>query len=204
MNRKTLILGAAALLACTTVSAQQAPNAPQRQRAQMDANADGSVSRAEAQAAAEARWTRMDANRDGRLDRSDREQARTQRRAEMFQHMDVDGNGSVSRAEWDQAADARAARQSADNGGAGRGRGEGRRARIARRGGGSGSGHHGGPGMIARLDSNRDQVITREEFMAAVTERHAAMDTNGDGNVTAAEREAQRAEHRGRQGNRAE
>lgn len=195
MIRKTLILGAAALLASTGAAAQQAPNAPQRERVQVDSNGDGAVSRAEAQAAAETRWTRMDTNRDGRLNQADWEQIRQQRRAEMFQRLDTDGNGSVTRAEWDQAADARAARM-----------GE----RLARRGDGEGRGHMGrrgrGPGggmaMIARVDTNRDRVITREEFFAAVTERHAAMDANGDGTVTAEERQAHRAARMERRGQR--
>jgi hypothetical protein len=194
MHRKTFFIATAALLTATGAAAQPAPNAPQRARIQVDTNADGSISRAEAQAAAEAHWTRMDANRDGRLDQADWDQIRTQRRAEMFQRLDSDGNGSVSRAEWDQAADARAARMGERMAQRGEGEGPGH---MRRRGRGHGAGPGGGRGMIARLDTNRDQVITREEFMAAVTERHTAMDGNGDGSVTAAERQAHRAERRG-------
>ncbi len=207
MNCKTMILCAAALLVGTGVAAQQAPNTPQRPRAEVDVNADGTISRAEAQAAAETRWTRMDANRDGQLDQADWNQVRSQRRAAMFQQLDTDGNGNVTRAEWDQAADARAARMGEQlaRRGAGESGGEGRGGHHVRHGRGHGGAiAGGGPAMVARLDTNHDQIITRAEFMASVTTRHAAMDANNDGNVTAAERQANRAERGGRRGGRSQ
>jgi hypothetical protein len=140
MKRKTLILAAAAVLISAGAAAQPGPDTPQRERAQADTNGDGSISRAEAQAAAETRWTRMDVNRDGQLNQADRDQMGAQQPAPMFQRLDSDGNGT----------------------------------------------------------------ITREEFMAAVERRHAAMDSNSDGNVTAAERQANRPERRGRGARRAQ
>ena len=189
MIRTHLLIAAAALCVGGIVSAQTAPPAgPARaERSNPDANGDGAITRAEAQAAGTARFARMDANSDGRLDQADWDQVRQQRRAAMFQRLDTDGNGSITRPEWEQAADQRAARM-----------GE----RMARRGaggpdGGRHGGHHGGPGgMGARLDTNHDRTVTREEFMAAVSERHGALDGNSDGTVTTAERAAHRAANR--------
>jgi hypothetical protein len=58
--------------------------------------------------------------------------------------------------------------------------------------------------MFARLDTNGDGVIDREEYRAQAAQRFDRMDTNKDGKVDAAERQAARdamEQMRGRRGN---
>jgi Ca2+-binding EF-hand superfamily protein len=57
--------------------------------------------------------------------------------------------------------------------------------------------------MFARLDTNGDGVVDREEFRAQAAQRFDRMDTNKDGKVDAAERQAAREameQMRGRRG----
>ncbi|GAB4141362.1 MAG: hypothetical protein Tsb0016_08950 [Sphingomonadales bacterium] len=58
-----------------------------------------------------------------------------------------------------------------------------------------GEGHHGqamaGKGMMM-LDSNKDGVISQEEFAASHDKRFSRLDADGDGKITAEEREAMR------------
>jgi Ca2+-binding EF-hand superfamily protein len=49
-----------------------------------------------------------------------------------------------------------------------------------------------GGGMLSRLDTNGDGVVTREEYNADVAARFARLDTDKDGKVTQAERDAAR------------
>ncbi len=199
-SRRAAIAASLGVLMLGGTMAQAQTAQPARtQRPAVDTNGDQSVSRAEAQAAAESRFARMDANSDGQLNSADWEQIRQQRRAAMFTRLDADRNGSISQAEWNQAADQRAQRMGerlAQRGAARDGQEphrEGRHGGRRHRGGG----HHGMAGAM-RLDTNHDGTIMRDEFLAAVLERHAAMDSNGDGSVTGAERQAHRAEHRRR------
>jgi hypothetical protein len=48
----------------------------------------------------------------------------------------------------------------------------------------------GGMGMMMHADTNHDGVLTREEMLADVDQRFAAMDTNHDNKVSAEERAA--------------
>ncbi len=209
ITRNRLILSAAAiaLVAAGGVAAQSPSNTVQsEQRARPDANGDGNLTRAEATAHATARFARMDANDDGRLTTADRAAARERRRDEMFAGMDADGNGAVTRAEYDAAGEASDAR-----------RAERREARAERRGGEerAGAGHRGGRHMgmrggrgrggavaLRRADTNNDQAIDSAEFIAAAETRFARADSNSDGTVTAAERQARRASMRDRMGRR--
>lgn len=51
--------------------------------------------------------------------------------------------------------------------------------------------HHRGHGdMFAKLDANKDGVITRDEAIAAADARFAKLDTNGDGRITQDEMKA--------------
>ncbi|WHU03741.1 MULTISPECIES: EF-hand domain-containing protein [unclassified Sphingomonas] len=47
-----------------------------------------------------------------------------------------------------------------------------------------------GGGMLSRLDTNGDGIVTKEEYNAGIAARFAALDTNKDGKVSEAEREA--------------
>jgi len=74
-----------------------------------DADKDGRISRAEAQAAqakSADRFDEMDANKDGYLDRADMQARFAQRRGECFAKADADGNGQLSRAEFDRMGEA--------------------------------------------------------------------------------------------------
>ena len=204
-NRMILSAAALALFTAGGVAAQSrsattAVSAPEQVRP--DANGDGNLTRAEAMAAAEARFARMDASRDGRIDAADREAGRERRRDAMFARMDSDSNGSVTRAEFDAASEAMDARRAERR----ETRSERREGRADRRGG-----DRRGPGARAyragqrmeqarMADTNNDRAIDRAEFMAAAEARFARADSNRDGTVTAAERQAQRGERRGRRG----
>jgi hypothetical protein len=177
MTKITLALASAATLALAASAAYaQAPARP-------DNGAD--LTRAQVQTSTAEMFTKLDANKDGTFDAADRtllEAQRTQQQAERqharFEQLDTDKNGSLSRAEFDAALDHARDRVA--------GRGDGKR-------GPGGKGGPGGPGM-GKLDG--DKPITQAEFTAAALARFDRADTNRDGTVTAAERQAQRAERR--------
>src|SRR3546814_20581700 len=58
--------------------------------------------RAEVQTRAAEMFAKLDANQDGKLDTADRAAKRAERQAKKFTRLDADGNGSISKAEWDQ------------------------------------------------------------------------------------------------------
>ena len=93
----------AAALAIGGIAVAQAPDTPPpplEDGFHMDANGDGTVTRAEAQAAAEALFTKLDVNKDGKLDKADREARRAQMREDMFKRLDTNGDGVISKAEF--------------------------------------------------------------------------------------------------------
>ncbi|WP_439568115.1 EF-hand domain-containing protein [Sphingopyxis sp.] len=189
MNKKIafLTLGAA-LIAVPVIAAPGAKG---------DADGNGTLTRAEAQAHATQMFARMDANKDGKIDPADRAAQHTERQAKMFAAIDADGNGSISKAEWDQHRADRAAKRAergdkrADAGEAGEGK------RHGMRGHGKRGGHHGmRGGMMAKADTNGDKAISQAEFQTAALARFDAADANKDGQVTAEERQAQRGEWR--------
>ena len=57
---------------------------------------------------------------------------------------------------------------------------------------------HRGAAMMMHADANHDGVITRAEAMAEADARFAKLDTDGDGQVTAAEMQARRSAMRDR------
>lgn len=182
---KKIVIGlslAAALTAGGAVYAQGA----------MHRDGDGVATRAEAQAKAEERFTKRDANRDGKLDASDREA----RRAAMFDRMDADKNGQVSRAEFIAMHTMRQGMRAARHAGGDHAmNGEGRGGEMSgyRMGG---RGMHGG--MIRIADANGDGAITRQEFVTASLTRFDRGDANRDGQLTSEERSAARGAMRGR------
>ena len=156
------------------VMAQQA-NRPARAQAEMTQAAfvDARV----------ARLTAADANNDGTVTVEERQATRQAKRAERsdsrFDRMDANGDGSISRAEFDAPRQARAERgpraeRAAMRGPRG-GRGGERAARMAER----------GPVVIAEARAKAEQAFAR-------------MDADGNGVVTAAERQALRGERRAR------
>lgn len=195
--RKTLLatgaVGVLAILAGAAFaqSTTQAPRAPHALRG--DANADGRISRDEFVQGRVARLTAVDANRDGSVSpeemRSGIDTRRNQQVSARFDAADADGNGMLSREEFVSAHGSRGER-------AGRGghRGGGHRMGASRAGVdlNGGARREGGPVAIA-------------DVQARTTAAFARLDKDGDGYVTADERQAARGEMRqNRQARRAE
>jgi Ca2+-binding EF-hand superfamily protein len=109
----------------------------------------------------------FDRNGDGKLDRAevpDRFQG-------LFERADADKDGTLTRDELKQSANATVQE------GAGRGRGEGE---------GRGFGRGRGPGMdplIRALDLNRDGILSEDEI-AGAPDALKALDANGDGQLS--------------------
>lgn len=156
--------------------------------------------RAEAQARATQMFAKMDANKDGRLDATDRAAQRAERQAKRFASLDADGNGSISKAEWDQhGADRTAKRAERREKRAAAGEaGEGKRHHGMRGGHGKRGGHRGM--MIGKADTDGDKAISQAEFQTAALARFDAADANKDGQVTREERQAQRGAWRAKRG----
>ena len=151
--------------------------------------------RADAQTRAAEMFARMDVNKDGKLDAADRAAKRAEMQAKKFASLDADGNGSISKAEWDQHGADRAAKRAergerrAAAGEASDGKRHGMRGHHGKRGGG----HHGmGGRMMGKADTDGDKAISQAEFQTAALARFDAADANKDGQVTAEERKAQR------------
>lgn len=189
-NLKKLSLGLSAVaLTVGGIAVAQAPaNPPKMERPKIDADGDGTVTRAEAQAAATAMFAKMDVNKDGKLDKADREQSRQQMQERRFAKLDANGDGSISKAEF-------TADRGPQGGPEGKGppppggEGPGKDGRGMRgHHGGRGHGPHGG---MMDADANKDGAISQAEFMAAAMKRFNAEDTNHDGKVTKEERKAQ-------------
>ena len=174
MRKVIFPLAAAALaVAAGTAAIAQPAGGPQAER--------GPQTRDAAEARAKVAFARMDVNQDGKIDAADREA----KRAQAFDKLDTDGNGALSRAEFDARGDkarkGRGDRQALRGDGRGDGRGEGMR------------GHRGGKHGMARMaDTDGDGTITQAEFNAAALARFDRADTDRDGTVTDAERKAVR------------
>jgi hypothetical protein len=189
---KKFALGlSAATLAIGGVAYAQAPTG----KPGMDANSDGTITRAEAQSSAAAMFARMDVNKDGKIDKTDREARRTEMRGKMFDRLDADNNGSISKTEFmaDRGGDGDACRGMHKMGKDGDGKrgpgmaGAGKGMRHA------GKGHHGGMMMMAKMaDTDNDGAISQAEFTAAAMKHFDMMDANKDGQVTKEERQASR------------
>jgi hypothetical protein len=108
--------------------------------------------------------------------------------AKMFERIDADKDGNISRAEWDQHGAERAAKRAE----AGEGRKGKRHAMLGHRG--KRGGHHAM--MMGKADTDGDKAISQAEFQAAALARFGAADANQDGQVTAEERQAVRAAKR--------
>ncbi|SNS37056.1 EF-hand domain-containing protein [Sphingopyxis indica] len=157
-----------------------------------DADGNGVLTRAEAQAHATEKFAKMDANGDGKLDQSDREAKRAEMHAKMFERLDADKDGSISKAEWDQRA---ADREAKRDGWRGKRMAAADGERGMRGHHGMRGGHHGmsgGRDMMMKADTDGDKAISQAEFQTAALARFDAADTNKDGQVTAEERRAAR------------
>lgn len=126
---------------------------------------------------ADAAFARLDANGDGKLDSADR----TARQKAHFDRLDADSDGAISYAEFTASRETRRA-----------GRAEGGE-RMHRRGGM----HHMNRagmmrGMARMADADQDGAVTQAEFRAAALARFDRVDANGDGTISADERQARR------------
>lgn len=171
---KVLLIGAATALALGGAAmAQDGRRGP----GAADTDGDSRVSRAEFIASALQRFDTNDANRDGAITteevRAARETRRDERRERVFAALDTNGDGSISRAEFDARAEQRGERGE-------RGRG-GRHHRFGRAGRG---------GFEA-------DGVTRAEAETRAGAMFDRMDTNDDGYLTAEDREGRRWGRRG-------
>ncbi len=204
----TLALAAVALAgfgsaAIAQDAALQAPNRAQVAErsaaafARLDANHDGKLDPADRGARRDARqdrrFNRLDANDDGQLNPADREA----RRQQMFDRIDTDRSGGISREEFAARADRRLEL---------RGEGPGREGpRLARRNMRRGEGPRfdrggpdgprlgrGAPGLMRAADSDSDGAISQAEFSAAALARFDRIDADKDGTIGADERPQRR------------
>ncbi|MFA6117186.1 MAG: EF-hand domain-containing protein [Sphingomonas sp.] len=177
-----------------------------------DADKDGTISRAEFMARSDQRFARLDANGDGVISGDE-----LPGRGRMVAGADADKDGKITKAEYSAQAAARFAKLDANGDGKispdeMKAMGERMREGRGERGGGmmpppgapgapGAMGHHGGHGdMLARIDTNKDGKISRDEMRARIDARFDRLDTNKDGFIDQAEMQAARAkmkEHRG-------
>lgn len=176
--------------------------AGQAQRfAAMDADNDGQVTLAEMQAAAEARGNRRPAGQAEPT--AERRAAMSERLAARFAQLDTDNSGGLTLDEFTAPRQPRANRAErparADRAERRAARGD-RAEQRGHRGDRMARGGRGGYGMgqmILRMaDTNNDGSVTRAEFDTAVEAHIARLDANGDGTITAEERQAAHAEMR--------
>ena len=201
MKTKKIWLGAAAVLALVgggvavaQTTATTATEKPMRGgkgggMMMLDANKDGTITRAEATTAASTQFARMDANKDGKIDQADRQAMRAQMKTRAFDKLDANDDGAVSQTEFGNAGADRANRAPRADGDEMRGERKGRRGGH----GGMGGRGFGGRGMGGNADTNGDKAISAAEFQTAALTRFDAMDGNKDGSVTKAEMDTARA-----------
>lgn len=176
-----IALAAAAGAATAQVPPALAAGAPAPHHSRADPNRQ--ITRAEFVDARIARLTALDTNRDGVVSPEERAAAMQARRAERagdrFAKLDANGDGSISRAEFDAGHAARPDRGP---------RAERAGDREGRRGGAHhamrGQGRERGPVVIAeasaklgecfdKMDANRDGVISSDERRAAMSAQRA-------------------------------
>lgn len=172
MRKIWLIGGAAALVAVPVIAAEMNPGK--------------TILRGDVEAKVKERFAKVDTNRDGAVTVDELRAMRTHKRAESlddhFKRLDTDGNGSISRAEFD------AGHQGMGHEKHGSGHGD-----DAHRGG-----RHGMVGMMMfrQADADKDGKVTLAEATAGALRLFDSADANRDGSVTPEERHAFRAQMR--------
>lgn len=178
-----VLIGGAAL-AQTTAAAAAHHTGPEARRAQP-------LSQAEFVQARVSRLTALDGNHDGTVTVEEMRAGAQARRAEQasmrFDRLDADKNGQISRAEFDAARSEHSDRA----GHRGPRGGEHRGQRMAHRGG-----REEGHGPAQRVARHGPVVIS--EVQTKLTARFARLDADRDGVLSAAERQAGRADWRAR------
>jgi hypothetical protein len=181
--KKSFLIGGGALALMVGAAAIAVPAMTDKAKGDVDGN--GIISKSEAMTLADTRFKAMDTNADGKISPEDRE-ARSKAR---FAEMDADKNGSISEAEF-AAAHAARMEMRGQNGEGRMGRGHG----MHHGRGGKGGGH--GMALLSKADSNGDKILTQAEYRAAAETRFIAADTDKNGSLSAAERQAARAKRR--------
>jgi len=142
------------------------------------------ITRADAEAKVKARFAAADTNKDGVVTEEEVKALRDTRMAEhrdaMFKHMDTNGDGAISRAEFDASAQGRHNRM-ADGG------------KDGPRAGGYGRHHRGiemgmGGRMFEKADANKDGKVTLAEATSAAMTHFDAVDADKNGTISAQER----------------
>ena len=160
------------------------------------------VTRADVIQRSDAAFARLDANRDGRFTREEAQargqERREQMRTRMFERLDTDNSGQISREEFAQARRGRGMRGPGGPGAMAEGGPQG----MGPRGPGMRRGRHHGPRMRmgARMFGEAG-FVTAAQFRARALARFDRADANRDGTLTVDERRAARAQRRhGRMG----
>lgn len=160
----------------------------------------GPTTRAEVTQKTAERFKKMDLNGDGVVDLTDGEL----RRKQMLARIDTDGNGAISKAEREAAREARQVKRAEwreERGIEDKAR-DGKRGKRGMRGmRGGNRGQMGGGGMMMRADANGDGRLTLAELQSHALARFDRVDTNSDGTISDAERKAA---HEARQAERRE
>jgi len=219
MPRFSLFL-AAGLLSLSAGAMAQPPEPPMRGpgaqggRAAMQAPMQAPARRADLKAQLETTFDKLDANHDGKLSPDDRVAMRAERRDQVFARLDTNKDGAISKAEFAAAAATFGNREAAAGGprdGGGRPdmmkrRGMMRHAAMMRGMGHDGpEGHRGGMmrgmggpegPMRAWMRDPVNQPVTRAAFLEHGLALFDKADTNHDGTISPAERDAARASMR--------
>jgi Ca2+-binding EF-hand superfamily protein len=210
---KTLLIGAAALAIALPATAQYQP-APQTVRAMPSAmpmapRAQRVQTRNEVVAKLRDRFARLDTDRDGFITKAETDAQRGQRKlgqrgrngnrdgnrlalrdgargnpGAMFDRLDANRDGQISRDEFSRARDQRQQHRMAANGARGA---PGARAMRLHRMGGMGGGH-----MLRMADLDRDGRVSLQEATTSALQHFDQADTNRDGRITPDERGAMR------------
>ncbi|MCD2323802.1 hypothetical protein LQ953_07210 [Sphingomonas sp. IC-56] len=193
--KKTILatlLGATLLGGTAYASVQQAPSRGNPMM-RADMNGDGILTRQEVLAAADARFAKLDADKNGQISREEYRAGKPHRagmrkpggtddgkraafQQKMLERFDTNKDGTLSDAERQAARQQRQAKHTE---------------------GGKRGGHRG---MAKHFDGNGDGFVTLAEMRATVTTHFDRVDTNRNGSIDKAEREAAHAKMKAMRG----
>lgn len=146
------------------------------------------MTRSDVQTRVKTHFAEMDSNKDGSVTQAEIDAGRAAKKAErhdeMFTKMDTDKNGSISRAEFDTH---HAGMMHSGH----RGRGD-HQAMKSGHGGRHGDMGRMGGRMFAMADANKDGKVTEAEATSAALARFDSVDTDRNGTISDAERQAAR------------
>ncbi|MBX3714013.1 MAG: hypothetical protein KF800_18780 [Lysobacter sp.] len=190
---KPIVLLTTALIVAAAgvpVLAQGGPAGKHGRMAELDTNKDGFIDRAEAAKAPKLleRFDRLDVNKDGRISAEERPQrGRHGGKGGRMAVLDTNKDGFIDRAEAAKAPKLLEHFDRLDVNKDGRISAEERPQR----------GRHGGKGGWAKLDTDGDQRVSRQEAAQwpRLTEKFAAIDGNKDGYLSREELQSYRREH---------